>query len=116
MPGVSALGSSTSRVKPANCIFGGVVRTRPWVVWQWLNGSPLVNLLARAGHAPQLVVEVCMHGRKIFFSALIGFAIFAAGYWAGGTLHGQAGAGLAIAATPPAPGVSKTVLFEAARS
>ena len=57
-----------------------------------------------------------MHGRKIFFSALIGFAIFAAGYWAGGTLHGQAGAGLAIAATPPAPGVSKTVLFEAARS
>lgn len=57
-----------------------------------------------------------MHRKSLFFSILVGLVIFAAGYWVGGNAHGQAGFGRAIAATAPAVGVSKTVLFEASRS
>ncbi len=49
-------------------------------------------------------------------SALIGLVVFAAGYWAGGKTHSQAGSGLAFATTLPPAAVSKTVLFEAVRS
>lgn len=57
-----------------------------------------------------------MRRRNLFCSILIGLVIFAAGYWAGGKTFSQAGPGLALAATPPAVGVSKAVLFEAVRS
>ena len=53
--------------------------------------------------------------RNLFFSILVGLAVFAAGFWAGGKTYGQAGTGFALAATPPV-GVSKTVLFEATHS
>ena len=61
-------------------------------------------------------MEVCVLKRNLFFSVLIGLAIFASGFWAGGKSYSQAGPGIALAATPPAVGVSKTVLFEAVRS
>ena len=54
--------------------------------------------------------------RNLFFSVLVGLAVFAAGFWAGGKTYGQAGPGFALAATPPVVGVSKTVLFEATHS
>lgn len=56
-----------------------------------------------------------MRRRNLFFSVVVGLIIFAAGFLAGGKNYGQTGAGLAVAATPPAA-VSKTVLFEAVRS
>ena len=73
-------------------------------------------MLACAGNAPQPIVEVCVRRRNLLFSILIGLIVFAAGFWAGGKTYNQAGPGLALAATPPAVGVSKTVLFEAVRS
>ena len=54
--------------------------------------------------------------RNLFFSVLVGLAVFAAGFWAGGKTYGQAGPGFALAATPPVVCVSKTVLFEATHS
>ena len=57
-----------------------------------------------------------MRRRNLLFSIMIGLVIFAAGFWAGGKTFSQAGPGLAFAATSPAVGVSKTVLFGAVRS
>ena len=74
------------------------------------------NMLACAGSAPQPIVEVCVRRRNLLFSILVGLVIFAAGFWAGGKSYSLAGPGLSIAATPPAVGASKTVLFEAVRS
>lgn len=78
----------------------------------WLK---INSRLACADNAPPLLVEVCVRKRNLFFSVVVGLVIFAAGFWAGGKNYVQAGAGLAVAATPPAA-VSKTVLFEAVRS
>lgn len=80
------------------------------------NNHQLKNMLSGAGNAPQPAVEVWVRRKNLFFSVLIGLAIFAAGFWAGGKSHSLVGQGLAFASAPPAMGVSKTVLFEAVRS
>ena len=63
----------------------------------------------------QRKVEACVFKKNWVFGVVAGLVIFGAGFWAGGKERG-AGIGQAIAATAPAAGVSKTVLFEAVRS